>query len=542
MKLQNYIYELNLPELQKDFCRRIFLCREALKLFSKIENPELWGDLNNDLGNSLRICSNSNLDSEKREAVTAHKAALEVFIRERYPIKWAHTQNSLGLALMELKNDISSDLEAKIPEFNNIELAIDAFKKALEVRTFSEFPFEWAHTQINLGNALEERRVGIKKENLQDSINAFEKVLSKTKCTNDFSKVREAATKNLERVQKKLASRIRLEEERIALKESMRDETRLNVFNVFDLLKTGKFLRYQECDYLKKTSDSEIVIMVSHRWNSISTPDTDGIQFHGVIRFVIQVCMMAMHSTPNVFNNVDFSEIITPKSFDKQIELLYEEYKDRLNIDPIKVVQECVDNIKLLLEYLDNTIGRINSQLVLIDLGALAYMMNRIDIWYDFTSMPQKPRTEIEEKIFKSELDRLDSYFKKFYSLIIWSKKDTKRAWCFLEAYLSQDHHSIFSCEKSLESSEQPASIYEWSHGTKGSIDIIEFLLSNSSNSAEKGREFLERMLFDSKNALLSQDVILASMGRKRSEGNDLSKDLSIHLSKFLDKTIREIL
>ena len=78
--------------------------------------------------------------------VEAHRAALEEYTRERAPLEWARTQNSLGVALSDL-----SWLEGNI---ERLEEAVAAYESALKERTRKRRPLEWARTQNNLGGAL----------------------------------------------------------------------------------------------------------------------------------------------------------------------------------------------------------------------------------------------------------------------------------------------------------------------------------------------------------------------------------------------------
>ena len=62
--------------------------------------PELWALTQNNLGNALRVLGERAGDTERlKEAVEAHRAALEEYTRERMPGFWAFTQNNLGDAL-----------------------------------------------------------------------------------------------------------------------------------------------------------------------------------------------------------------------------------------------------------------------------------------------------------------------------------------------------------------------------------------------------------------------------------------------------------
>lgn len=240
----------------------------------------------------------------------------------------------------------------------------------------------------------------------------------------------------------------------------------IRLVNVFDLMEAGKFERHQNCDFLKGTDTSSIVLMVSHRWEDEQDPDPERVQFHGVIRFIIQACMMAMGSTPNVFNSVDFSEVILCPALYGKLAALYVEYRDAVlaGVDLLKQDRLLFPRVQQLLGYLHQVIGPQNAMLVAIDLAPLAYMMSHFDIWYDFTSLPQEPfQTRKEKRDFKYGLSQLNQYFSEHYAVITWSRTSLKRGWCFLEAMVSlaSQKYCIFSSENSLPSSAEPAHIRE---------------------------------------------------------------------------------
>jgi len=78
-------------------------------------------------------------------AIEACNKALKIRTFERFPIQYAVTQNSLGIAYHAL-----AEVENK-PE--NCKKAIEACNKALNVYTLEKFPIDYAMAQINLGNA-----------------------------------------------------------------------------------------------------------------------------------------------------------------------------------------------------------------------------------------------------------------------------------------------------------------------------------------------------------------------------------------------------
>ncbi|MEH2126425.1 MAG: hypothetical protein V7K44_19075, partial [Nostoc sp.] len=101
-------------------------------------------------------------------AIAAYSAALEVRTRSAFPENWATTQNNLGTAY----GDRIFGERAE-----NIEFAIAAYSAALEVYTRSAFPENWAGTQTNLGTAYGDRIFGERAENIEFAIAAYSAAL-----------------------------------------------------------------------------------------------------------------------------------------------------------------------------------------------------------------------------------------------------------------------------------------------------------------------------------------------------------------------------
>ena len=76
-------------------------------------------------------------------SITAYRATLEEFTRERVPLDWAATQVNFGNALWRLGERESGTAR--------LEEAVVAHRAALEVYTRERAPIEWAATRNNLG-------------------------------------------------------------------------------------------------------------------------------------------------------------------------------------------------------------------------------------------------------------------------------------------------------------------------------------------------------------------------------------------------------
>jgi CHAT domain-containing protein/tetratricopeptide (TPR) repeat protein len=94
-------------------------------------------------------------------AVKGYQTLLEVYTRDAFPYEWAMTQNNLGNAYRDRVRGEKAD---------NLELAIAACNLSLEVYTHEAFPYEWAMTQNNLGNAYSDRILGERANNLELAI------------------------------------------------------------------------------------------------------------------------------------------------------------------------------------------------------------------------------------------------------------------------------------------------------------------------------------------------------------------------------------
>jgi tetratricopeptide (TPR) repeat protein len=139
-------------------------------------------------------------DAHRLEAaVTAFRAALTAYIRERVPLDWARTQNSLGIALSRLGERESGTAR--------LEEAVAAYRDALKEYTRERVPLQWAMTQNNLGAALSrlgERESGTAR--LEEAVAAYRDALKEY--TRERAPLQwETTQKNLENVEKMLAKR-----------------------------------------------------------------------------------------------------------------------------------------------------------------------------------------------------------------------------------------------------------------------------------------------------------------------------------------------
>lgn len=331
------------------------------------------------------------------------------------------------------------------------------------------------------------------------------------------------------------------------IKALLEPREHIRVFSVFDLLTAGKFPRCQECSFLRVSDPSRVTLMVSHRWEAPHCPDPEGMQFHRVVRFVVKACMMAMGSSPSVFNGVDFSDVVLCPELYFHLADIYREHvawwttrTKREAVEGFSKDERLHGRLSLLSEYLKDTIGKDNTALVAPDLVPLTFMMDHIDIWYDYTSLPQTLRSAAEEAEFQVALADIDHAFSRNYTVILWSKNSLNRTWCLFEALLSTRNwrHNLFSSENSIRSSPKPAPINELRYrpwradfvDEEGRQVAPSFDLSELSEAGRQSRFWGD--LWDSET--------LAQFGRQR-QNVDLTHDLSSALRTSLHQVTKTL-
>jgi CHAT domain-containing protein/tetratricopeptide (TPR) repeat protein len=168
--------KLKLPAQRQNMPERVELCRRVLEIIGRHRlNPvndataqalqALWAFVQVELGDSLAENPSGEPTENLELAIAAYQKALEVYTPQAFPKDWARTQYNLGLAYW---NRILGE------RVENLELAIAAWKAALEVYTHEAFPQDWAGAQTLLGIAYQNRSriLGERAENLKDAMSS----------------------------------------------------------------------------------------------------------------------------------------------------------------------------------------------------------------------------------------------------------------------------------------------------------------------------------------------------------------------------------
>ncbi|MEM1378131.1 MAG: tetratricopeptide repeat protein [Pseudomonadota bacterium] len=197
--------------------------RAALEEWTRDRVPLDWAMTQNNLGNALQTLGERESDTARlEEAVTAYRGALEEHTRDRVPLDWAMTQNNLGNALQTLGQRESGT--ARLQE------AVTAYHASLEERTRDRVPMDWAMTQNNLGNALQtlgQRESGAAR--LEEAVTAYRAALEEY--TRDRVPMDWAMTQNnlgnaLQTLGQRESGTARLEEAVTAYHASLEERTR----------------------------------------------------------------------------------------------------------------------------------------------------------------------------------------------------------------------------------------------------------------------------------------------------------------------------
>jgi tetratricopeptide (TPR) repeat protein len=137
--------------------------------FSKEDAPLEWGLVKIAQGTGFWNLTSGDPALNRKRAIAAHRASLEVFNRQDYPIEWARIQDVLG------------EVYSTLPEGErsaNLAQAMKHFRQAAEVITKEDFPQQWSSLQAKLGDAYGDLPSGDRKTNLEAAIQCYERALT----------------------------------------------------------------------------------------------------------------------------------------------------------------------------------------------------------------------------------------------------------------------------------------------------------------------------------------------------------------------------
>ncbi len=134
----------------------------ALNMAEELDDPWKIASAHYMLGGSYVALQQSS------NVTAGYTAALEVRTRTAFPVEWATSQNNLAIAYSDRIRGDKAD---------NLERAIECYTAALEVRTRTAFPVEWATSQNNLAAAYSDRIRGDRADNIERAIEGYRAAL-----------------------------------------------------------------------------------------------------------------------------------------------------------------------------------------------------------------------------------------------------------------------------------------------------------------------------------------------------------------------------
>ena len=76
-ELQSILEELDQPARRTDMARRTHLCRQALAVLDRRDDPDLWAALQGELGNSLHSSLSGDRAENLEQAIDAYLAGAD---------------------------------------------------------------------------------------------------------------------------------------------------------------------------------------------------------------------------------------------------------------------------------------------------------------------------------------------------------------------------------------------------------------------------------------------------------------------------------
>lgn len=188
----------------------------------------------------------------------------------------------------------------------------------------------------------------------------------------------------------------------------------------------GSWPRLQEAQSASaEASPGQLLLFVSHRWESLAHPDPDNRQLVALQLGLTLATARAVLLTEDEADATGsgLPELIVRYADAHGIELTSNELQAWAHL--------VADHAQAAADELD-----LAQQLATVDPPpAVEALRGRVLIWYDFASMSQAPRTPDEEQAFRDELTLMVDLQSSAGTVVIAGDKGqyVRRAWCFLE-------------------------------------------------------------------------------------------------------------
>jgi len=224
------------------------------------------------------------------------------------------------------------------------------------------------------------------------------------------------------------------------------------------LIDDGEFRRMQDCQHLLKTTTEpgHFYGFVSHRWLSKANPDPN--QTHA--RFLawqmvshlceaVRIARVRGLNVPRKFNR-EFGFSVGISGSDLAESLLVNVVRFALDDALLEAASSELLSIEELIADYGSRVSREPDAMeilrnTLASAPVIAGLVNRVLLWYDYSCMPQHPRTDAEDDIFAQALHTLNAMQILGQTIILFDDVENyfSRAWCTLEAIVADGQQSI---------------------------------------------------------------------------------------------------
>jgi hypothetical protein len=224
------------------------------------------------------------------------------------------------------------------------------------------------------------------------------------------------------------------------------------------LIESGRFLRMQEWadDLEQQTAPGRFYCFVSHRWLTPTHPDPDGLQaritawqLFAYLCDAIRIAHLRGLHQPRRRNPL-VGAVVGVAGAELTESLLVNILRRVLSDDDVAQAMEEVRLLDTLIEDygvatamkdedLDGLAGALDSSPV------LRTLVDRIFVWYDYSCLPQPPRTDAEETQFGQGLEALNACQLLGRTIVLLDEAEDylSRAWCTLEALVADKAQGV---------------------------------------------------------------------------------------------------
>jgi hypothetical protein len=213
------------------------------------------------------------------------------------------------------------------------------------------------------------------------------------------------------------------------------------------LIESSRFGRMQQCrgELVSKILSGRLYCFISHRWLSPTVPDPDGTQARlaawQLVSAMCEAVYVAQERGLHVpRRKLSFVSPIGPSGSDLAESLIVNVLRYAMDATSLAAVHAEILPLQQVTS--DNGVQTAHTDVDLVRLRELVgghprlkALLERVHVWYDYSCLPQKPRTAEEQGEFEWSVRHLELYQFLGRTAILLDEADDylTRAWCTLE-------------------------------------------------------------------------------------------------------------